>query len=191
MTPHSADEHPGAILLPYENVWPRIAADVFVAPGAAVVGNVEIAAGASIWFNVSIRGDVAPIRIGAGSSVQDNVVLHCDDGLPCVIGRHVTIGHSAIVHGATIEDGATIGMGAIVLSGARVCADAVVAAGAVVPEGTSVPAGTLVMGVPARERGPLAPELLERLAKIPERYATRGQAYAATIRELEAAREST
>ncbi len=185
MTLGSMGEHPGAILLPYDGVWPRIAADAFIAPGAAIVGDVEIGTGASIWFNVSMRGDVAPIRIGAGSNVQDNAVLHCDDDLPCTIGRNVTIGHGAIIHGATIEDGATIGMGAIVLSGARVGAAAVVAAGAVVPEGVAVPAGTLVMGVPARERGSLGPALLERLGRIPERYAARGKAYAATIRTVE------
>ena len=90
------------LVLPFNDVLPRIAAGVFIAPGAVIVGDVEIGAGSSVWFNAVIRGDVAPIRIGAGSNVQDGAVLHVDTGTPCIIGDDVTIGHTAIVHATTV-----------------------------------------------------------------------------------------
>jgi carbonic anhydrase/acetyltransferase-like protein (isoleucine patch superfamily) len=134
-----------------DGVAPRIGADVFLAPGCVVVGDVEIGPGASVWFNAVIRGDVAAIRIGARSNVQDNAVLHVDSGSPCVIGHDVTIGHGAIVHAATVGDGVTIGMGAIVLSRSTIGDGAIVAAGALVPEDGVVAESALVMGIPARE----------------------------------------
>ncbi len=143
---------PGSVVLAVGGVAPRIAADAFLAPGAVVAGNVEIGPGASIWFHATIRGDVAPIRVGARTNVQDGAVLHVDADAPCTVGDDVTIGHGAIVHGTTIGDGVTIGMGAIVLSRSRIGARAIVAAGAVVAEGAEVAPGALVMGVPAREK---------------------------------------
>ena len=172
------------MILPYNGVWPRIAEDAFVAPGAVVVGDVEIGARVSVWFHVTIRGDVAPIRVGAGSNVQDGSVLHVDPDAPCLIGEDVTIGHGAIVHGTTVERGVTIGMGAIVLSGSRIGAGAVVAAGAVVLEGQSVASRALVMGVPGRDRGRLDPERQALLDAIPAKYVANGQRYRAAIAEL-------
>src|SRR5215217_7406142 len=106
-------------ILAVNGISPKIAPDVFIAPGAVVAGDVEIGPESSVWFNAVIRGDVAPIRIGARSNVQDGAVLHVDPGTPCIVGDDVTIGHGAIVHGTTIGDGTTIGMGAIVLSRSR------------------------------------------------------------------------
>ena len=140
------------LILPLGDQSPRIAPDVYVAPSAVVIGDVEIGPESSVWFNVTIRGDVAPIRIGARSNVQDNAVLHIDEGTPCIVGNDVTIGHGAIVHGTTVGDGVTIGMGAIVLSRSRIGAGAIIAAGAVVPEDAEVPPGALMMGIPAREK---------------------------------------
>jgi len=137
---------PRGLVFTLNGVAPRIADDVYIAPGAIVAGDVEIGAGSSIWFNAVLRGDVAPIRIGERSNVQDGAVLHIDPGTPCVVGNDVTIGHGAIVHGTTVEDGVTIGMGAVVLSRSRIGARAVVVAGAVVAP------GALVMGIPAKER---------------------------------------
>jgi carbonic anhydrase/acetyltransferase-like protein (isoleucine patch superfamily) len=117
-----------------------------------VIGDVEIGEESSIWFNAVIRGDVAPIRIGRGSNVQDGAVLHLDTGTPCIVGDEVTIGHGAIVHGTTVGDGVTIGMGAVVLSRSTIGQEAIVAASALVPEDAIVAPGTLVMGVPAREK---------------------------------------
>jgi len=139
-------------ILAVNGISPKIAQDVFVAPGAVVAGDVEIGPGSSIWFNAVLRGDVAPIRVGARSNVQDGAVLHVDPGTPCIVGDDVTIGHGAIVHGTTIGNGTTIGMGAIVLSRSTVGARAIVAAGAVVAEGFEVADGALVAGVPAKEK---------------------------------------
>ncbi|CAA9550867.1 MAG: Carbonic anhydrase, gamma class [uncultured Thermomicrobiales bacterium] len=166
-----------AIVLPFDGVWPRIAADAWVAPGAVVVGDVEIGSGATVWFQTTIRGDVAPVRIGARSNVQDGAVLHVDPGTPCLVGEDVTIGHGAIVHGTRVGDGATIGMGAIVLSRSTIGAGAVVAAGALVAEDAVVAPDALVMGVPAKERGALDPERRAALAGIPARYTALGARY--------------
>ena len=128
---------------------PRVADDVFVAPSADLVGDVVIEEQASIWFGAVLRGDFSGIVIGAGSSVQDNAVVHCAAGLPTVVGRNVTIGHGALLEGCVIEDGAVIGMGAIVLQRARVGRGSMVAAGAVVREGQEIPPGVLAAGAPA------------------------------------------
>ncbi len=146
------------LLLPFDGVFPRVASGVFLAPGSVVIGDVEIGEESSIWFNAVIRGDVAPIRIGRRSNVQDGSVLHVDRGTPCIVGDEVTIGHSAIVHGTTVEDGVTVGMGAVVLSRSCVGMEAIVAAGALVPEDAIVTSGALVMGVPAREKRLLSDE---------------------------------
>ena len=141
-----------AVVLALGEIQPTIAEDVYLAPNCVVIGDVEIGAGSSVWFNATIRGDVAPIRIGERSNIQDGAVLHVDAGTPCIVGNDVTIGHGAIVHGTTVGDGVTIGMGAIVLSRSRIGAGAIVAAGAVVLEDAEVAPGTLVAGIPAREK---------------------------------------
>ncbi|HEY7035850.1 MAG TPA: gamma carbonic anhydrase family protein [Thermomicrobiales bacterium] len=139
-------------VLAVNGISPRIAPDVFIAPGAVVVGDVEIGPGSSVWFNAVIRGDVAPVRIGARTNVQDGAVLHVDPNAPCIVGDDVTIGHRAVVHGTTVGNGVTVGMGSIVLSRSKVGDRAIVAAGAVVAEDAVVAPGALVMGVPAKER---------------------------------------
>jgi carbonic anhydrase/acetyltransferase-like protein (isoleucine patch superfamily) len=132
-------------------VWPRIDASAWLAPGAAVVGDVEIGADSSVWYGATLRGDVNAIRVGARSNLQDQCVVHVTrDRFDCRIGDEVTVGHRAVVHGCEIGDGALVGIGAIVLDGARVGEAALVAAGAVVAPGFSVPDGALVLGVPAR-----------------------------------------
>ncbi|MDQ3695790.1 MAG: gamma carbonic anhydrase family protein [Chloroflexota bacterium] len=166
-----------SLVLALGELEPTIAADVYVAPNAVVVGDVTIGAGSSVWFNATIRGDVAPIRIGERTSIQDGAVLHLDEGTPCVVGNNVTIGHNAIVHGATVEDGVTIGMGAVVLSRSRIGAGAIVAAGAVVLEDTIVPPGMLVAGVPAREKRPLAAEQRAASMDNAARYVRYGARY--------------
>jgi carbonic anhydrase/acetyltransferase-like protein (isoleucine patch superfamily) len=150
------------LVIPFNGIFPRIAAGVYLAPGSIVIGDVEIGEESSVWFNAVIRGDVAPIRIGQRSNVQDGAVLHLDTGTPCIVGNEVTIGHGAIVHGTTVGDGVTIGMGAVVLSRSTIGSEAIVAASALVPEDGQVSEGSLVMGVPARERRTLTAE--ERLA---------------------------
>ncbi|MBM4194435.1 MAG: gamma carbonic anhydrase family protein [Gemmatimonadetes bacterium] len=136
----------------------------FIHPAATVLGNVTLGARASVWPGAVLRGDSDRIEVGDETNVQDGAVIHCDDGIPCIIGKRVTIGHRAVVHGAIVEDGALIGIGAIVLNRAKIGAGALVAAGAVVAEGMEVPAHSLVMGVPAKVRGPLSDEQRARVA---------------------------
>jgi len=128
---------------------PRIARDAFVAASADLIGDVVVEERASIWFGAVLRGDFSSIVIGAGSSVQDNAVVHCAEGLPTMVGRNVTIGHGALLEGCVIEDGAVIGMGAVVLQRARVGSQSVVAAGAVVREGQEIPPRVVAAGAPA------------------------------------------
>lgn len=123
---------------------------VYVADSARVLGEVTIGADVSIWYGVSIRGDVAKITIDRGTNVQDNAVLHCDSDIPNTIGSDVTIGHGAVVHGQTVGDGSLIGMGATVLGHTRIGKGCLIAAGAVVPPGLVVPDGMVVVGVPGK-----------------------------------------
>ena len=169
------------LLIPFGDQFPRVAAGVYLAPGCVIIGDVEIGEGSSIWFNAVIRGDVAPIRIGRGSNVQDGAVLHLDTGTPCIVGDEVTIGHSAIVHGTTVGDGVTIGMGAVVLSRSTIGAEAIVAAGALVPEDAIVPPGTLVMGVPAREKRALSDTERAASRENARRYVRNAARYRAVV----------
>ena len=137
----------------------------FVAPGAQVVGDVELGPGASVWFNAVVRGDSAQVRIGANSNVQDGAVLHTDRDSPCSVSEDCTIGHNAIVHGCTIGRGCLIGMGAIVLSGAAIGNESIVAAGALIPEGRSYPARSLLVGAPARRLRHLTDDEVQRLIR--------------------------
>ena len=137
---------------------PRIHESVFLAPTATITGDVEMAERSSAFYGVSARGDSAPIRVGEGTNLQDNVVLHADADFPCTLGAGVSVGHSAVVHGATVGDDCLIGMSATVMNGARIGAGSLVAAGALVLEGTEVPEGSLVAGMPATVRRPLTDE---------------------------------
>ncbi len=123
----------------------------WVAPGAVVIGDVEIGEDSTVWFGSVVRGDVHHIRIGARTNLQDHCVVHVTSGLfPAVIGDEVTVGHRGTVHGCTVHDGALVGIGAIVLDGAVIGEEALVAAGAVVGPGVEVPPRTLVRGIPAK-----------------------------------------
>src|SRR4030081_1142641 len=128
---------------------PRVHPDAYVAPTAVLIGDVELGPGASVWFGAVLRGDASTITIGAGSNVQDNVVVHCSRELPTVVGRDVTIGHQACLEGCTVDDGAVVGTGAIMLQRSRLGARAMLAAGAVLAEGMEVPPAHLAAGVPA------------------------------------------
>lgn len=138
------------MLMPYGGISPRCAASVYVADGAKVIGDVEVGEDSSIWFNTIVRGDIASIRIGRGSNIQDNCTVHVTSRDPVVIGDDVTIGHGVTVHGCTIGDLCLIGIGAVVLDGAVVGRGSVIGAGAVVAPKTVVPPGSLVLGVPGK-----------------------------------------
>lgn len=143
---------PTGLVLPYAGRTPRVAPSAFVAPTATVVGDVEVGPECGVFYGATVRGDRSPVRLGAGSNLQDNVVVHSDPGHPCTIGTGVSVGHGAVVHGCTVEDGVLVGMNATVLNGAVIGTGSLVAAGAVVLEGTVVPPRSLVAGVPAKVR---------------------------------------
>lgn len=129
---------------------PQIAQDSWIAPDANLIGKVVIEDLASVWFGCTLRGDNEEIRVGAGSNVQENCVMHTDMGYPLVIGPGCTIGHKAMLHGCILEENVLIGMGATVLNGARIGRNSLIGAGALITEGKVIPEGSLVMGTPGR-----------------------------------------
>lgn len=149
----------------------------FIAPGAALVGEVTVGRDASVWFQATLRGDMEPITLGAESNVQDGCVVHVDHGRPTVIGDRVTLGHGAIVHASVIEDDVLVAMKAVILSGCHVGRNCLVGAGAVVPEGTVVPEGSLVLGVPGRVVRALRPDEIERVHTNARAYVDLSRAY--------------
>ena len=145
-------------LYPYRGKMPVVAPDAWVAPTACLIGDVTVESGASVWYNATLRGDMDAIRVGAGTSVQDNVVIHTEAGGPSLIGAGCTLGHGAIVHDSVVGDNVLIGTGAILVGGNRIGDESLVAAGAVVPEGMSVPSRKVAVGVPARIVRDVKPE---------------------------------
>src|ERR1051326_4383879 len=132
-------------IFPFQGVWPDIAEDVFIAPGAMIIGDVTIGAGASIWYNAVVRGDSAPIVVGRRTNVQDNCTLHVDADAPLTIGEECTLGHGAIVHGATVGNHVLVGMNAVVLSHAEVGSNTIIGACALVGESKKKPEGVLAV----------------------------------------------
>ena len=135
---------------PQRGLFEALPGGAFKARNAIVTGDVTLGADAGVWFGCVVRGDDAPLVIGARTNVQDLTMIHADPGVPNVIGSEVTIGHRCVLHGVSIGDRSLIGMGAVLLGGSVVGEEALVAAGAVVREGFRVPSGTLVAGVPAK-----------------------------------------
>jgi len=129
---------------------PRLGRGVYLARGAAVLGDVTIGAHSSVWYNAVVRGDINRIVIGHHTNIQDNAVLHLADDYACVVGNWVTVGHSAIVHACTVRDEVLIGMGAVILDGAVVGRQSLIGAHALVKQGMRIPPGSLVLGAPAR-----------------------------------------
>jgi carbonic anhydrase/acetyltransferase-like protein (isoleucine patch superfamily) len=158
------------MILPYKDTFPDISPDAFVAPNATVIGDVRIAAGANIWYGTVVRGDLAPIRIGADTNIQDNCTIHTDEDKPAIIGENVTVGHNAIVHGCTVAPNTLIGMNAVILSGAHVKTGTIIAAGAVVKEGATVGPFQLLAGMPATVKKELSEEILELLKRPVKEY---------------------
>jgi carbonic anhydrase/acetyltransferase-like protein (isoleucine patch superfamily) len=161
----------------FRGIAPRIAVSAYVDESAVVIGDVVIGERSSIWPNVTVRGDTGLIRIGEESNIQDNSVLHLDEGVPLTIGDRVTVGHSVTLHGCTIEDESLIGIGAIVLNHARIGKGAVVAAGTLVPEGTQIAPGMLVMGVPGKARRAVSDEETARFREGCKHYVEKAQHY--------------
>ncbi len=135
---------------------PQVDPEAWVAPNATLIGQVRLAARASVWYCATLRAEAEPIDIGAGTNIQDGVTIHVDPQFPVRVGSGVSVGHNAVLHGCTVQDGALIGMGAIVLNGAVIGAGSLIAAGAVVPQGIVIPPRSLVAGVPGKVRRELS-----------------------------------
>ncbi len=158
---------------------PRIASSAFIAPGAFIAGDVTIGEQASVWPSCSLRGDIAPIVIGACSNVQDGAVVHVADDLPAIVGEWVTIGHKALVHACEIGNEVLVGMGSIILDGAKIGDRCIIGANATVTGGMEIPAGSLVLGSPAKIKRTLSEEEQAGLRVWAERYVTVSRAYLA------------
>jgi carbonic anhydrase/acetyltransferase-like protein (isoleucine patch superfamily) len=147
---------PEPLIVAIRGRTPELHAESWVAPSASVIGQVRVAAKASIWYGATLRAEAEPIDIGVGTNIQDGVTIHVDSEFPVSVGAGVSVGHNAVLHGCVVEDDTLIGMGAIILNGARVGKCSLVAAGAVVPQGVVVPPRSLVAGVPGRVRRELS-----------------------------------
>jgi carbonic anhydrase/acetyltransferase-like protein (isoleucine patch superfamily) len=171
------------MIIPYQGRWPKVHETAFVAPSADVIGDVEIGAQSSIWFQAVVRGDVNWIRIGDRTNVQDGSVLHVTRRLsPLRVGDEVTVGHNVTLHGCVIGKGCLIGMGAVILDDAEIGENCMVGAGSLITRKTIVPAGQLVLGAPARVVRPLKPEELAYLKESAANYVNDSKNYIATVR---------
>ncbi len=149
---------------------PEIHPTALVAPGAHVYGDVTIDSEVFVLFGAVLRAEYDRVRIGSGTNVQDNSVVHCDEGIPCLVGERVTVGHDAVVHGSSVGDQALIGIGARALNGTEIGEGAWLGAGSVLPEGKSIPPWTLALGVPARPVRDLTSGEIEGAAEGVDRY---------------------
>lgn len=158
------------MIFEYKGRKPTIGKNVFIAPTAMVIGDVEIQDNASIWYGTVLRGDLAPITVGKSTNIQDNCTIHTDDDKPAVIGDNVTVGHNAVVHGCIIEDYCLIGINAVVLSDAWIKTGSVVAAGSVVKHGQVVGPYHLVAGIPAELKKELPETTVKKRKETAEHY---------------------
>lgn len=155
----------------FRGITPKLHPSVFKTPSSEIIGDVEIGADSSLWFNVVVRGDVNSIRIGSGTNVQDGSILHVTFKKAALnIGKNVTIGHSVTLHGCTIKDYVLVGMRAVVMDHAEVGEECIIGAGALVTENTKIPPRSLVLGAPAKVVRPLKEEELAFLRKSAENY---------------------
>ncbi len=161
---------------------PDIAEGVFVAPDAAVIGDVTLHSQASVWFNAVLRGDIERITVGRGSNIQDGTVLHTDPRNPCTLGDYVTVGHMAMLHGCSIGDGSLIGIGATLLNGAKIGRNCIVGAHTLITEGKEFPDNVLIMGTPGVVKRELDTDDLARLRANAERYIARAADYLRSLR---------
>jgi carbonic anhydrase/acetyltransferase-like protein (isoleucine patch superfamily) len=168
-----------ALVLAWRGVLPRIDATAWIAPNATIVGDVDIGAGASLWFQTVVRGDVNRIVIGAGSNLQDGSVVHVSRNFPTTIGAGVLIGHMAMIHGCDIGDGAFVGMKACVMDGTVIEPGGMLAAGALLTPGKRVAGGDLWAGAPARRVRAIGDTERATLREAPERYARLAAEYKA------------
>ena len=166
----------------FEGKRPQVHPDAYIAPTAVLIGEVEVGAGASVWFGAVLRGDEAAIKVGDGANVQDNAVIHCARDLPTVIEHDASVGHSAQLEGCIVETGAVVGMGATMLQRSRLGAGSMLAAGAVLGEGQEIPAGHMAAGVPASVKKPLDGSSGSWVGTTAQHYRDRAVRYRAKLR---------
>ena len=163
---------------------PKVHHDAYIAPTAVLIGDVEVEAGASVWFGAVLRGDEAKIHVGEGANIQDNAVVHCARDLPTVIERNASVGHSAQLEGCVVEEGALVGMGATMLQRSRLGAGSMLAAGAVLREGMEIPAGHMAAGVPATVRKALDGSSKNWVTTAAQHYQERAITYRAKLKPV-------
>ena len=166
------------MIIPYGGRTPDTEKAAFVAETAVLTGDVTLQKDSSVWFGAVIRGDGPHIEIGTESNIQDNCVLHADEGFPLAVGAGVTVGHGAILHGCTIGDGSLIGMGAMILNGAVIGKNCIVGAGALVTSGKVFEDGSLILGSPAKAVKQLTPDEIAGIKKSSAHYVEQAKEYA-------------
>ncbi|CAN1528140.1 PaaY Carbonic anhydrases/acetyltransferases, isoleucine patch superfamily [Paracoccaceae bacterium] len=163
-------------------IHPDIDPSAWIAPDANLIGRVVVEADASVWFGATLRGDNEEIRVGRGSNVQENCVLHTDMGYPLTIDENCTIGHKAMLHGCTIGEGSLIGMGAVILNGAKIGRGCLIGAGALITEGKEIADFSLVMGAPGKIIRALDAEAQARLLESAASYRANAARFRAGLR---------
>jgi carbonic anhydrase/acetyltransferase-like protein (isoleucine patch superfamily) len=162
---------------------PQVADSAWVADSAQVIGHVELAQDASVWFDAILRGDTELLRIGRGSNIQDGTVVHADKGFPVTLGDNVTVGHQVVLHGCTVGDGSLIGIQSVLLNGAKIGRNCLVGAGSLVTEGKEFPDGSLIMGRPAKVVRPLTAEQIDGLHRSAEHYVRNARRFRQGLRK--------
>lgn len=174
-------------LYEFDGKAPRLPVDgsAWVAPSAELIGDVELGEGASVWFGAVIRADNTLIKVGARSNIQEQAVLHSDEGVPCTVGEGVTVGHHVMLHGCTIGDNSLIGMGATILNRAVIPENCIVGAGALVTEGKTFEPGSLIVGVPAKAIRQLDEMALAGLRHSANHYVKKAEAFSANLKRVD------
>lgn len=163
---------------------PQLAAGVWIAPNATVIGDVRLAENVSIWWNAVLRGDNDPIAIGANTNIQDGSVLHTDAGVPLTLGRDITVGHMVMLHGCTVGDGSLIGIKSVILNGAVIGKHCLIGANTLIPEGKVIPDRSLVMGSPGKVVRELTDAQVARIAHSAAHYVQNAQRYRQLLEEI-------
>jgi len=167
-----------------EDLTPTIAADAWVAPGAVVIGRVNLQAKSSVWFGSVIRAENDTIDIGEGTNIQENSVLHVDPGYPMTLARNVTIGHKVMLHGCTVQEQSLIGMGAILLNGCVIGKQSIVGANTLIPEGKEYPDGVLILGSPGKVVRELTQEQRDGLLNPAQHYVKNAARFRENLKEV-------
>jgi carbonic anhydrase/acetyltransferase-like protein (isoleucine patch superfamily) len=181
---HIQGDRTNMAIYKFEENTPDIAATAYIADNATIIGKVKIENNASVWFNVTVRGDNETITVGQNSNVQEGAVLHTDMGYPLVVGELVTVGHQVMLHGCTVGDGSLIGMQAVVLNGAKIGKNCLVGAGALVTEGKEFPDNSLIIGSPAKAIRTLTTDDIARMQAGARHYVTRAQQFKTSLTRI-------